>query len=220
MFLGLPRKVVQSLPTMGDSLGKQFNHWVCLRSASRNKEAACFGSRPKHRLDRRSELCVRILKVTCTMFILVSLTPILDPAKIRSSYFTSDVSQPQMFQRNPCSCSLELFFLHASAPPTNKNHRRRSRSPLARVLEDLELHTEAGRWKALGQAAEPQAEALSELRVVEPRVAEPRVGFGPIIFGWRPFISLPELVDFKLFGKTILVVNEKFKPFLASQLGK
>ena len=32
--------------------------------------------------------------------------------------------------------------------------------------------------------------------------------------------SLPELVDFKLFGKTILVVNTKFKLFLASQLGK
>ena len=32
--------------------------------------------------------------------------------------------------------------------------------------------------------------------------------------------SLPELVDFKLFGKTILVVYKKFKLFLASQLGK
>ena len=31
--------------------------------------------------------------------------------------------------------------------------------------------------------------------------------------------SLPELMDFKLFGKTILVVNKKFKLFLASQLG-
>ena len=33
-------------------------------------------------------------------------------------------------------------------------------------------------------------------------------------------LSLPELVDFKLFGKTILVVNTKFGLFLASQLGK
>ena len=33
------------------------------------------------------------------------------------------------------------------------------------------------------------------------------------------FNSLSELVDFKLFGKTILVVNKKFKLFLASQLG-
>ena len=32
--------------------------------------------------------------------------------------------------------------------------------------------------------------------------------------------SLPELVDFKLFGKTNLVVNKKFKLFLASQLVK
>ena len=32
--------------------------------------------------------------------------------------------------------------------------------------------------------------------------------------------SLPELVDFKLFGKTILVANTKFNLFLASQLGK
>ena len=32
--------------------------------------------------------------------------------------------------------------------------------------------------------------------------------------------SLPELMDFKLFGKTILVVNKKFRLFLASQLGK
>ena len=32
--------------------------------------------------------------------------------------------------------------------------------------------------------------------------------------------SLPELADFKLFGKTILVVNKEFKLFLASQLGK
>ena len=32
--------------------------------------------------------------------------------------------------------------------------------------------------------------------------------------------SLSELVDFKLFGKTILVVNKKFRLFLASQLGK
>ena len=32
--------------------------------------------------------------------------------------------------------------------------------------------------------------------------------------------SLPELVDFKLFGKTIVVVNKKFKLCLASQLGK
>ena len=35
-----------------------------------------------------------------------------------------------------------------------------------------------------------------------------------------PRASLPELVDFKLFGKTILVVNTKFKLFVASQLGK
>ena len=33
-------------------------------------------------------------------------------------------------------------------------------------------------------------------------------------------ISLPELVDFALFGKTTLVVNKKFKLCLASQLGK
>ena len=32
--------------------------------------------------------------------------------------------------------------------------------------------------------------------------------------------SLPELMDFKLFGKTIFVVNKKFRLFLASQLGK
>ena len=34
-----------------------------------------------------------------------------------------------------------------------------------------------------------------------------------------PQLSLPELVDFKLFGQTILVVNKQFKLFLASQLG-
>ena len=38
--------------------------------------------------------------------------------------------------------------------------------------------------------------------------------------GIRIFYSLPELMDFKLFGKTILVVNKKFGLFLASQLGK
>ena len=33
-------------------------------------------------------------------------------------------------------------------------------------------------------------------------------------------VSLPELMDFKLFGKTILVVRKRFRLFLASQLGK
>ena len=40
---------------------------------------------------------------------------------------------------------------------------------------------------------------------------------------WRSrpgHFSLPELVDFKFLGKTILVANKKFKLFLASQLGK
>ena len=32
--------------------------------------------------------------------------------------------------------------------------------------------------------------------------------------------SLPEFLDFKLFGKTILVVNRKFELFLAHQLRK
>ena len=36
----------------------------------------------------------------------------------------------------------------------------------------------------------------------------------------RYIVSLPELMDFKLFGKTILVVNKKFRLFLASQPGK
>ena len=35
----------------------------------------------------------------------------------------------------------------------------------------------------------------------------------------EPFGSLPELMDFRPFGKTILVVNKKFRLFLASQLG-
>ncbi|CAJ1393190.1 unnamed protein product [Effrenium voratum] len=38
-----------------------------------------------------------------------------------------------------------------------KSFRTKS-AELKKVCEDLELHTEAGRWKALGQAAEPQAE--------------------------------------------------------------
>ena len=48
------------------------------------------------------------------------------------------------------------------------------------------------------------------------------LGIGAPKHGWCFFglTSLPELVDFKLFGKTILVVNKKFKLFLASQLGK
>ena len=54
----------------------------------------------------------------------------------------------------------------------------------------------------------------------------PKKGTGQWSPTWDPFLlnnpqnSLPELVDFKLFGKTILAVNKKFKLFLASQLGK
>ena len=43
-----------------------------------------------------------------------------------------------------------------------------------------------------------------------------------VFFGVTPelFPSLPEFLDFKLFGKTILVVNRKFELFLAHSLRK
>ena len=58
-----------------------------------------------------------------------------------------------------------------------------------------------------------------------PSQRRPRAGgwVGEMVRGPKKsalYESLPELVDFKLFGKTILVVNKKFKVFLASQLGK
>ena len=40
------------------------------------------------------------------------------------------------------------------------------------------------------------------------------------VIGLDWFTSLPEFMDFILFGKTILVVNKKFGLFLANQLRK
>ena len=42
----------------------------------------------------------------------------------------------------------------------------------------------------------------------------------PLFGGFKHHLSLDEVMDFKLFGKTILVVNKKFRLFLANQLGK
>ena len=40
----------------------------------------------------------------------------------------------------------------------------------------------------------------------------------PLSLGFRGFTSLPEFMNFKLFGKTILVVNLKFRLFLGHPL--
>ena len=58
-----------------------------------------------------------------------------------------------------------------------------------------------------------------EVRFLAPWSESGLQAFG-LRWSWVERCSLPELVDFKLFGKTILVVNQEFKLFLASQLGK